>query len=1098
VTKARQGRTASVLFTDLVGSTELLSRLGEAAFDELRRTHFTALQEAIGRCGGEQVKSLGDGVLAIFGSAADALRCAVAMQQAVDRQARTGPASLGIRVGLSLGDVSVEDGDVFGTPVVEAARLVAAAQGGQILASAVVRAVAGGRSEACFTDLGCLELKGLPAPVAVCEVVWEPLLAPAAPLPALLTGMGRIFVGRDGQLAQLHQLWEEARAGELRVALVGGEPGVGKTRLAAELAARAHGEGATVLAGRCDEDLGVPYQPFVEALRHLVDHTPPQELGSRLGRYGGELARLVPELRERVPDLPPALRSDPETERYRLFDAVASWLGATSQEQPILVVLDDLHWAAKPTLLLLRHVLRWAQPMRVLVVATYRDTELGRTHPLSELIADLRRQNEVVRFSLTGLDASEVVLFLEQAAGHELGPERDELARAIHRETEGNAFFVREVVRHLIETGSLREEAGRWMTGRPVEELGIPEGVRDVIGRRLARLPEATNRVLAVAAVVGQEFELAVLQAAGNLDEEAILAALDEAVAARVVIEVRGPASGYRFAHALVRSTIYEELSGARRTVVHRRVAEAIERVHATRLDDHLPALARHYIRASARTAGSAKAVDYARKAGDRALLHLAHDEAITFYSQALEVLELTEQDPTERVEVLISLGEAQRRAGVAAYRETLSRAARLALEVGHADASARATLANNRGNYAYSTLGLVDRDRVAELEHALEAVGHDSPIRALLLGRLGVELVFDLERSRRLRLSDDALAMARRLGDRRVLAQVLLSRFFTLGGPDTLVERIANTAELEMLAEELRDPAMAGQAATLGYRGAMERGDIEAAVRYQRHSLQVGVEFRQPFLRFLAAHHDVGPPLLAGDLDRAEAAVSTALAIGESLGDPDAHPFWAIQRFWLSYERGTGMAELEPALCNAFARCSDLPLLRTTLGRLACELGRAQDHSAVKAVVNDTLPVNHHWSMNVTNAAALASLLGDTSWAAVLYKLLLPYRTQMAFAMGLSSGSVAHYLGMLGATLRRDDDAEAHFSDAQATHTRIGARPWLARTRLEWARMLLTRRDPGDVERAKELLGQALTTARELGLGNVERRAVALLTQFA
>jgi tetratricopeptide (TPR) repeat protein len=488
--------------------------------------------------------------------------------------------------------------------------------------------------------------------------------------------------------------------------------------------------------------------------------------------------------------------------------------------------------------------------------------------------------------------------------------------------------------------------------------------------------------------------------------------------------------------------------------------------------------------------------VDYARKAGDRALLQLAHDEAITFYSQALEVLKLTEQDPTERVEVLISLGEAQRRAGVAAYRETLSRAARLALEVGHADASARATLANNRGNYAYSTLGLVDRDRVAELEHALEAVGHDSPIRALLLGRLGVELVFDLERSRRLRLSDDALAMARRLGDRRVLAQVLLSRFFTLGGPDTLVERIANTAELEMLAEELRDPAMAGQAATLGYRGAMERGDIEAAVRYQRHSLQVGVEFRQPFLRFLAAHHDVGPPLLAGDLDRAEAAVSTALAIGESLGDPDARPFWAIQHFWLSYERGTGMAELEPALCKAFAQCSDLPLLRTTLARLACELGRAQDeHSAAKALVDDSLPVNHHWTMNVTNAAALASLLGDTVWAAVLYKLLVPYHDQMVFAMGLSSGSVAHYLGVLCATLRRDDDAEAHFSDAQATHTRIGARPWLARTRLEWARMLLTRRATGDLERARELLNQALTTARELGLATVEQRAAALLS---
>jgi class 3 adenylate cyclase len=341
----RQGRssaTATVLFSDLVESTRLLSQLGEAAFDAVRRAHFEALRHAIERTGGEQVKTLGDGVLAIFGSAADAVACAVAMQQAVDGQAQRAGVPLAIRVGLASGDVSFEEDDVFGTPVVAAARLVAAARPGQILATAVVRMVAGGRTGAAFSDRGLLQLKGLPEPVAACEVTWERLPQPTGPLPSLLSDGGRVFVGRQTEVERLGQLWKQAVAGGPRLALLAGEPGIGKTRLAAELAKAAHAEGAVVLVGRCDEDLGVPYQPFVEALRQVVDHTLPGELAGRLGRYAGELVRLVPELADRVPGLPASLRSDPETERYRLFDATAAWLGAASAEGPVLVVLDDL------------------------------------------------------------------------------------------------------------------------------------------------------------------------------------------------------------------------------------------------------------------------------------------------------------------------------------------------------------------------------------------------------------------------------------------------------------------------------------------------------------------------------------------------------------------------------------------------------------------------------------------------------------------------------------------------------------------------------------------------------------------------------------
>ena len=319
--------TAIVLFTDLVGSTELRSRLGEAAAEVLRRQHDVLVDRRGRRKRGTVVKNLGDGIMATFAGASDAVEAAVAFQQAIVRHNRAGDTAMEARIGISAGDVVVENDDCFGTPVIEAARLCAAARGGQILASEIVRWMAHAGEET-FTPVGSLELKGLSRPLPTVQVNWQPAAQSPVPLPTFLTDIGKIFVGRDGQLDRLGQLWKEAAAGERRVAFLAGEPGVGKTRLAAELAPRVHDEGATVLAGRCDEDLGVPYQPFVEALRHFADHAPGLE--ERLGRYGGELARLVPELAERVPRLAEPMRSDPEMERYRLFDAVAAWLTATS------------------------------------------------------------------------------------------------------------------------------------------------------------------------------------------------------------------------------------------------------------------------------------------------------------------------------------------------------------------------------------------------------------------------------------------------------------------------------------------------------------------------------------------------------------------------------------------------------------------------------------------------------------------------------------------------------------------------------------------------------------------------------------------------
>jgi class 3 adenylate cyclase len=1094
--------TATVLFTDLVGSTELRGRLGDEAAEQLRRAHDRLLTEAVEGNGGRVVKGLGDGIMATFTGAADAVAAAVAVQQAVDRMNRSGgtQASLAVRVGLSAGDVSLEDDDVHGTPVIEASRLCAAANGGAILAAEVVRILAGSVGDHTYTSVGPLELKGLEHPVNAVRVAWEPAVRAGLPIPPLLTDIGRVFVGRDAELERMKLRWKEAVAGERRAVLFGGEPGVGKTRLAAELAAFAYEDGGgVVLAGRCDEDLGVPYQPFVDALRHFLDHTPPENLREGLGRYGGELVRLLPEVAERLPELPPPLKSDPETERYRLFDAVAGWLAAVSSDRPLLLVLDDVQWAAKPTLLLLRHVLHSVEPMRLLVVATYRDTDIGRGHPLGELLADLRRDAAVERISLSGLTVAGVVGYMEAASGHALTGEDDEaLALAIHDETDGNPFFVREVFRHLVETGGIAERDGRWGATMDVDRLGIPEGVRDVVGRRLSRLSDLANQALTAAAVIGTTFDVAVVGPVCGLDDDDLLGALEEAEGARIVAEVPSNAPSYRFAHRLVRDTLYDELSAGRRARLHRKAAEAIESVHAGRLGEHLSALANHYSRAAAPAGDTgAKAVDYAVQAAERALAQLAHDEAVSWYHRALDLIDGAGAfDDAARLDVLVALGEAQQRASDPAHRDTLLEAARTAQQLGRTDVLVRAALANTRA-VIFSAALEVDADRVATLETALEAIGDtDSPERAELLAHLGLELVWAADPARRNQCSDEAAAIARRAADPRLLARVLLPRFYTIWSPATLPERLAITAELLDLADQLQDQVLRFQAAWLRFRGSIETGDGGEARRCQQITADLAADLRRPLFRWLAGWVAAGRATLDGRVEEAFAQVMATRDIGRSLGLRDSETVSLTQRIaimaaggeveGLQDELAAHMARSDYVNYNAFLalaqiRGGDATAARETLAPLA-----AEEFS--------TMPRDVSWAASLACAAAVVAELRQTEAAACLARLFEPFADQVVVGAGMPFGSVAHHLALLATAVGDFDRADASFAVAAETHTRIDAPALLACTRTEWARCLLQRRGEGDADRARELLTQALHSARTLGLPKIEGDAVALL----
>jgi class 3 adenylate cyclase len=1087
--------TAIVLFTDLVGSTELRSQLGENAAEALRQRHDAMVTGAIEAGRGAVVKHLGDGVMATFAGASDAVGAAVAIQQAIERHNRVGGTPLGVRIGMSAGDVVFENDDCFGTPVIEAARLCGAAQGGQILASELVRGLAHAGEET-FAPVGSLELKGLARPLPTVQVGWEPLGQSPVPLPSFLTDIGRIFVGRDGELDRLGQLWKEAAAGELRVALVAGEPGVGKTRLAAEVARRVYDEGATVLAGRCDEDLGVPYQPFVEALRHFVDHA--ASLSERLGRYGGELTRLVPELGERVPGLPAPLRSDPETERYRLFEAATDWLAVASVEEPLLVVLDDLQWAAKPTLLLLRHVVRTGSG-RVLIVGTYRDSELTHDHPLVEVVSGLRARLGVERRPLTGLDDVAVAAFVEQAAGRTLDQAGLALARAVYEETEGNPLFVREVLRHLAETGAIERLEGGWTTRRPVDQLGIPEGVREAVGHRLSRLSGPTNLALRVAAVVGPEFELGVVQAAGDLSEEALLDAVEEAAAARLLIEVS--ATRFRFAHALIRATVYESTTAARKVAFHRKAAEAIERIHAGALDDYVPTLAHHWAKACAPVTDVARAVEYAQRAGDRALVQLAHDEAAGYYASALELLDAAGADPADprRLELLIGRGEAQRRSGDEGYRQTLLDAADLARRLGDATALARAALANSLGDIWTGPFE-VDAARIEVLESALAAVGDtDARPRARLLATLGLELFWHPDAERRLALSAEALTIARRLSDPETLAHVLLARDYTIHSPDNATERLTATDELLAIADASGDPVLASRALGLRFKAAMELADVAEAERSLARNRAIVGDLGQPSLTWATMHHHATLLILRG-APEAEAASDAAYEFGATAGRTFGGAFRTSHRFALYWHQGR-LGELDE-IVRQFAERTPNLFFKALDARILADAGHREGAAGVFdefAAIGFAHPThNTAWLWFHIECAWLCVHLHRTDCVAQLRSILQPYADQLVVGgfAGFVGGPVALYLGILAATVADWPAANAYFAAATATLERIGARPWLARTRLEWARMLLARAEPGDGERAHDLLRQALATARELGLASIERGTVELLSQ--
>ena len=546
-----------VVFTDIVGSTELRSRVGDDEADRVVARHDAVVGELVPAHGGQVVKYLGDGALATFSSAVDATEASSAIQA---RLAGSAPA---VRIGIHAGDVETSGGDVAGLPVAIASRLCGIAPSGGVVVSGLVRSLVGVRGDLHFEPMGTPMLKGVAEQVEAWlvdsgdSVDVDP---DRLPLPTLGRQTGR-FVGREDAVAALHAALADLDRQHLIA--VSGEPGIGKTALVGHWAQAAYSSGATVLAGSAPPEGVAPYQPFIEAIRPLLRLDP--SLKPR-GAGAANLARLMPEL---ATSTGPPLLDDPNTERFVINEAFVEVLAAGAQRhRPLVVVLDDLHWADEASIVLLGHLLRHSQDVPALVVGTYRDTDLDRRHPLADLLRDQRRARRARRLDLGGLDAAQVASLVASVAGGEAPATALDV---ILSETEGNPFFVEEIVEHLMAEGMVVE--GTW-TFDPRSAMSIPEGIRDTIGRRLDRLSSSTQNLLAAASVIGASFDVDILVEVAGGESGAVEVALEEALASGFLVEGRG--REVSFSHALIRQTIIDEISHLRRSRLHRSAGEAL------------------------------------------------------------------------------------------------------------------------------------------------------------------------------------------------------------------------------------------------------------------------------------------------------------------------------------------------------------------------------------------------------------------------------------------------------------------------------------------------------------------------------------------
>ena len=903
----------------------------------------------------------------------------------------------------------------------------------------------------------------------------------ANPLDRLAEG---VFVGRDAELETLRAALEDSLSGHGRILMLVGEPGIGKTRTSEELCTYAKMRGAQVLWGRCYEGDGAPaYWPWVQIIRSYVHDRDPKELASEMGPGAAEIAEVVSEVRDRLPGLPLPVQLEPEEARFRLFDSITAFITNASRSKPLVVVLDDLHWSDKPSLLLLEFLARQLADARLLVLGTYRDVELGRQHPLERTLAGLARSGASDRVLLRGITEEDIGRFIELSA-RKAAPAR--LVEAVFRETEGNPFFVHEVV-------NLLESDGRLANPDSVESwsVEIPQGVRQVIGRRLSTLSTDCNALLTTAAVMGREFDFPVLAQVAELSEDAVLEFIEQSEDARIIEEMPESVGRYRFSHALIRETLYEELRTTRRLRVHRRIATVIEERNADRLEPHLAELAYHFCEAA--TGGDVdKAIGYAVRAAERAAQLLAHEDAANHYERALLALEAAEtMDDVRRCELLIALGQAQFSSGAPdEYPRSFWAAIEIARRRGLFALLGRAAL-----GLAYIPVNLTGTMDIADaIAEALAGLPEPTSLRARLLLQLAGQLVFkDYDRSNV--LVDEAVSIAQTLDDASAAEAVYALADYLLGSR-------RNPAEYLRIVDERVASAMKIDEQSIAFRAVQARLSCYASladaegVREDIAALEGMTEvLRSSESQARLLNFKACAALREGDLAGARRMSWEARTQGMRFSRTGADQTFGLHVYGMRRLQGR-ISETLPTLEAGVAAYGDNRIWPCLLACAYVESGRDADaRRLLESMIEDG------FDNTGTDLSINWALLGDVcrglrheQGAALLLDSVDEDTGRYSAALnGHTAGSMDRCRALCCATLGRLDEAVSLLESAMRVDEEFKARVWLPRTQCDLAEVLLERDGPGDSTRAIGLLRKSLDASERLGLKGWLDRALAI-----
>lgn len=1023
--------------------------LGDADADEVRRRQTQLMRDYVSRFRGHCERASSEGVLAIFDSVSAATQAA----QSLHRKFRARRTPLASCVGA--GEIQVSALGCAGQPIQQA-----------------LDACAQAHEDVCLLTRGAVSLLGTRLPLELADegphrrVRWQSRGSMGDALgvpPPVRVHDRQPLVGRQRELDRTEALLAQVVEGSPAWISLTADAGMGKTRLVSELATRARARGFLVLCGVASEDLSLPFKPLVEAMDDWSQHV--EDLPLRLGPKAGELSRLLPDLRARVADLPPPRPADPETERQQLFQAVSAWLSDLADEEPVLLIIDSLHWENESTFHLIQSLASGMPGRPIAVVTTARPGNPSCERMLHQVTSVLGRER-VHDLTLEGLDAGQIIE-LFAAAGQSLTPE---VASSLQSVTGGLPLHLNEMAKRAA-----------------VDSTAMDRTLQQALAQRIEDLSPPVARLIELAAVVGEVFELRDITEVADDPDEAI-DALDEALDDGLLHLLDHRHMRYRFVHSMTRDAAYASIRPARLARLHQKVGRAIERRGGSESGSALADLSRHFRKAIS-LGELERAVRYTRLAADQALTQYANDVALQLYSEALELHD-ADEDPVLQVELMVGLGRAQRRLGQPDFRAILKQAADLAHRIRSSELAALATIAAYRGSYTRALH--VDDDAVQRLRQALALQGEAATVeKARLLSLLAVELTWHSDRTLAVETSREAIEVARALGDPLVLTEVLAHDQWVSFHP--LSRRLAVADELRLLAPNHPDPRLRFEIASHDIFTATRINDRARMDRALGESRELAEQLDQPAERSMLLLREATIALMEARYKDVMRLIGQRRELARKIGEADGEAAFRIHQFWLSYETQT--AEVGRQVVEALSHDLDEEqkyLTWPTLLIYACDVGL--DDLALRLASQlasdgfEAVPRDHMWLCNLSQLAYATARLEQAAWARPLIDRLSSQRTRQSNMVFHTLGATSRYLGLLFGLVGDTDEAEACLREAIAANREMNAQSAMAHCQLDLAELLA--RQGGD---GSQYIQAAARAAGELGMPLIAARARSL-----